>query len=388
MELTFAGGLQVGHHHSSPPGASTFFCPQRFANRSTQSLLVLLTLATTSCLLFDLWPIALPLPLRTSREIPPPSLAWKWRALLNSCMAYAFLETFWYGLMTGVSDVPIWWLLMACFVHLIAVGGFAKAVVEILGSGGEEKEGGERFRDEGDVEGETEKDVGAKLVAVQKEEEGNTSMSPFLESNSEHSKSPRPPRIPWQFRLLPLLPQTTTAAINAALLFYARSRSLPTSATWRDSSPVGWCILAILSLFIVLCAKSCNLFILSLRSKAPRNSSDETATAFWLRRLTNWMFLFLARAGMRWVAGQDVFSFPSVDEHGNLQIASSLSDAGTREAWPDRKAFDRAMGRIPTWVGHVATVLNLCFVGGLWFKQRRERRRREREEALNREREG
>lgn len=288
--------------------------------------------------------------------------------------------------MTSVSDVPIWWLLMACFAHLMAVGGFAKAVVEVLGGG--EKEGagdveeGERFRDE--MEEEKEKDVEARMMGVQEEEDGeDTSMSSSLESHPERSTTRRPPHIPWQFCLLPLLPQTSTAATNAALLFYARSLSLPTSTTWRDSSPAGWCILATLCLCMVLCAKGCNLFILSLRPKTPRTSSDETAMAFWLRRLTNWMFLFLARAGMRWVAGQDVWSFPSVDEHGNLGISSQLTDAGTTKAWPDRKVFDRAMGRIPNWVGHVATVLNLCFVGGLWLKQRRERKRREREEALN-----
>lgn len=294
--------------------------------------------------------------------------------------------------MTGVSDVPLWWLLMACWMHFAAIGGFVKAVVEVFGKGKDNGEGEgeeeERFRDE--VEGEMEKDVDSTLMAVQEDDESCTShlaastspSSPSLESSLPHLPSPEAPQIPWQFRLLPLLPQTTTAAINAALLFYTRSLSLPTSTTWRDKSPLGWCILATLCLCGVLFAKGCNLFIFFLRNKAPRNLGCESATAFWFRRITNLMFLFVARAGMRWVTGQDVWSFPSVDGHGNLEIPSKLTDVGTDKVWPDRKVFDRAMGAIPDWVGHVVTMLNFCIVCAYLVMQRREKQRQKRAEEM------
>lgn len=281
--------------------------------------------------------------------------------------------------MTGVSDVPVWWLFMACWFHIAVVGGFVKAAIEIIGKvkGTGKKQGDEEFRDEVDEEEE-------KAETEEKDAESSTLSSPALESNATP-----PARLPRKFRLLPLHPLNSTAALNAALLFYTRSLSFASHTAWRENSPMLWCMLATLIICGVLFAKSLNVFVLAMSHRTPQTSEmsktegeRDSRLSIWLRRFANLGFLFIARGGMRWIAGQDVLSLPSADDCGNLEIASMLTDPGTDDPWPDRKVFDRAMGAIPDWVGHAIMVVNLCFVTGCWLKQRTEKQRQKRAEEM------
>ena len=101
---------------------------------------------------------------------------------------------------------------MACWFHIAVVGGFVKAAIEIVVkvTRTEEEKGGERFRDE--LEEEVKAEAEAEGEEKEKDAESSTLSSPALESNTS---SPTP--LPRKFRLLPLHPLNSTAALNAAL---------------------------------------------------------------------------------------------------------------------------------------------------------------------------
>ncbi|EME43431.1 hypothetical protein DOTSEDRAFT_54251 [Dothistroma septosporum NZE10] len=355
------------------------------------STLVLCSTLSDNVLAFDYWILSTSLPWTTSLDTPATSQ----HSALYACLAYAILDPVWYCIMTSFSDIAMWWFLMACWMHMAA--GFP-GCIQLLSSAvlDRKKEHEEKCAGAGDLQT-------ADRYTDEKDEDATTydepRSTPDIEAAEPLPKSTawaaqeldfkrcRNHTMPWSFRIAPLLPICTSAASNAGLLFYTRYLSAKDSMEWQRGFKFGWCVVSALCVFFFLFSKWSTRFMFQIASQnrtSQIQASGRTRSVVW-DTIAGAAVLMIVRAGTRFLLGQDVLAFWTVETgpFGRTLALKSQLHIGRWASKPEDGSkslqshwFDRFMAKLPWWAGMVGVALNLVGTGLMIWSKRRERRER------------
>ncbi|KAF7186581.1 hypothetical protein HII31_12139 [Pseudocercospora fuligena] len=321
-----------------------------------QSIFVFLCGLSDYLLAFDIWILSASLPLTLTRT---------WLSTSTSCLAYAILEPLSYQFMTSLSDFPVWWFLMASYLHMIfGVSGTTQVFIE------EFKDRDESFKDHGEKEGDVEHLAGKQVSTPELESASPTSSSSDEKKTQERSRT---------FRFIPLLTITTAAAMNAGLLFYTRYFSSEDSETWKTKFKFGWIMIAGLCLFFFgmskNIARSLGTLICPIKSWERLENKSWTITV--TRQISNLALVFVVKAAMRWVLGQDVFTMAERSGEGwKLKSSLVIEDVAgeLRDGQPPAHFFDRLLFSMPPWLSPICSVISICSSAYLIWRARRDSR--------------
>ncbi|KXT06232.1 hypothetical protein AC579_2613 [Pseudocercospora musae] len=324
-----------------------------------QSIFVFFCALSDYLLTFDTWILSASLPLTSTNT---------WISTTTSCLAYAILEPLSYQFMTSLSDFPVWWFLMSSYIHMIiGVSGTTQVIIE------EFKDRDEGFKDRGEKEGDVEH-VGEKRVSTP-ELESASSSPPSSDGKKAHKAS----RV---FRFIPILTITTAAAMNAGMLFHTRYLSSRDSETWKAKFKFGWIVIAGLCLFFFgmskNTARTLGTLICPARSRERRENRSRTISV--IRQISNLALIFVVKAAMRWVLGQDVLTMAERGGEGwKLKSSLVIEDVvgQARDGQPQAHFFDRLLFSMPPWLSPVCSVISICSSAYLIWRARGNKKARE-----------
>ncbi|KXT04757.1 hypothetical protein AC578_9718 [Pseudocercospora eumusae] len=312
-----------------------------------QSTFVFLCALSDYLLTFDIWILSTSLPLTSSNT---------WLSTSTSCLAYAILEPLIYQFMTSVSDFPVLWFTMSSYTHaIVGVSGTTQVFIE-------------EFKDRDEKEGDVER-LGEKRVSTPEMESASSTSS-----SSDEKKAREASRV---FRFIPILTITTAAAMNAGLLFYTRCLSSEHSETWKAKFKFGWVVIAGLCLFLFgmnkNTARTLGTLICPTRSRERRENKSRTTSV--IRQTSNLALVFVVKAAMRWVLGQDVFTTAERSGQGwKLKSSLVIEDVveQARNGQPQAHFFDRLLFSMPPWLSPICSVISIFSSAYLIWRARRD----------------
>lgn len=306
----------------------------------------------------------------------------RWIGILKTSLTYAIAEPLWYWLMTSISNISVWWLLMGCFLHLQSIPSATLMMCQcILDTLNKHRE----------ICGDTTK--------LAKEEEGGFNESTeksqpelpksVLEVDDDKHAPPKDDLRPCMDRhpmaksyaLAPIIPTVTAAMANAGLLFYTRYLSTEDSKGWYDGFAFGWFVIAVLCAFCLVFSRMNNKMMHDTCGR-PFQLWGSVPWDILKYRLVAIALIILVRAAVRVLLSQDPFTWFSRAPDGTIYLLGSVDTSDRPGTSLDNKEhfFDRMLSALPPWVGTAISIANCVGIWGYIFYRRWQKKKQQRAE--------